>query len=86
MRLRNQVGLMGRLLSGFPMLKACLIKRRVKRVKILFIQCVGKQSQVFAESLVMHHLARSQKADGILHVVVVTEAENIVVRGSGFLF
>lgn len=41
--------------------------------------------QQLAEPLEMHHLALTQEADNLVHVLVVGQAQDIIVRRPGFL-
>jgi len=74
------------LFSGFfPLFEARLIKRRIEGIEIPLIQLVGQQAQAFSEPLIVHDLACPEKADRVPDVVVVAEAEDVVVSRPCFL-
>ena len=51
-----------------------LIKLGIEGIKVLFVKLVGEQAQVFAETLIVNHLSRSEEADRVLYLIVVAEA------------
>ena len=65
--------------------KALFVKFGVEGVEVLFIELVGEQAQIFAETLIVNNLTLTQKAYSVLDVVVVAEAQNVVVGRAGFL-
>ena len=75
-----------RLFSLLLLFETAGVKARVKGVEILAVEPVGQQPQVLAEPLIMHDLARSEKADRVDHVGVVAEPQDIVIRRPRLLF
>ena len=61
------------------------VKFGVEGVEILFIEPIGQQPQVLAEALVVHHLALTQEADRVLHVIVVRQTQDVVIRRARLL-
>ncbi len=62
------------------------IKGRVKCIKVLGIQVIGDYAERFAKPLIMNHFPLSQEANGIRHLRILYQAQNIVVGDSCFLF
>ncbi len=50
------------------------------------VQLIRYKAQAFTESLIMHNFSCPQKTDGIPHVIIITETQNIIISGTGFLF
>ena len=71
--------------QSFALIEAFFVKRRVERVEVLFVQLVGQQTKVLAEALIVDDLALPQEAYSVAHVVVIAEAEDVVVGRSGLL-
>ena len=61
------------------------VKFGIERIEVLGIKLVGGNAQRLAKPLVMHDFPLAQKADRVAHVVVVAEAQDVVVRRAGFL-
>lgn len=72
-------------LSVFSFLKAILVVARIEGVEVLAVKLIGQQSQVLAEALVVYDLARSEEADRVDDVGIVTEAQDIVISGARLL-
>ena len=70
----------------FFLFAARLIELRIEGVKILLVKTVCQQSQAFAETLIMHDLAFSEEADDVLHIIIIAEAQDIVISGTRLLF
>ena len=58
---------------------AALVKFRVEGVEVFAVKSVGGNAQGITESLVMHDLSFAEILDGIAHVGVVDQAQNVVV-------
>ena len=65
--------------------KTLFIERRVEGVEVPAVELVGHQPQILSEALVVHDLARPQKAYRIDDVGVVAEPQYIVVGSARFL-
>lgn len=76
----------GGFLKGKSSFSAFPVKLGVEGVEILGIELVGCQAQPFTEALVVNDLALTQEADGIPHIGVVAEAQDVIVSGARFLF
>ena len=61
------------------------MKRGVHVIDVFLVQPPTQQLDGFAEALEMHDLALAQEADGIVHIRIIGDAENIVIRHAGFL-
>ena len=72
---------------GFLFSQNCLpsVKLGVIRVEILVVQAVLNQPHTLAEALEVHDFSFPQKTDGVSHVRIVAETEDVVVGGAGFL-
>ena len=64
---------------------ALFIKRRIEGVEVFRVELVGRDAQAFAEALVVHDLSFAQELDGVAHVGVIGEPQDVVVRDAGFL-
>ena len=60
-------------------LEAFDIVARIEGIEVPAVELIGQQPQVLAEALIMDDLARSEKADRILDVGIVAEAQDIVI-------
>lgn len=66
--------------------KAFFVKGRVERVEVLAVELIGQQTQILAEALIMHDLARPEETDRINDVGIIAEAQDVVVGSTCFLF
>ena len=66
-------------------LSRLLIERGVKRVEILGIKLLGDHAKPFAEALIVDDLALAQECDGIAHIGIIHQAENVVIGCAGLL-
>ncbi len=55
------------------------IERRIDGVKILAVQVLLRDADSIGEALIVHNLALAQEFDGIAHVGIVTQSQNVVV-------
>ena len=62
------------------------VKSRIERIEIPTVQLFLGDAQKFAESLVMHYFPFAQEPNGLTHIIVRHNPENIVVSAPGFLF
>ena len=58
---------------------ATFVKGGVASVEILGVKSVLRNSQCLAEALKMHEFSLSEIADGVLHVGIVHQAQNVVI-------
>ena len=65
--------------------EALFVKARVECVEVLAVELVGEDSEILAESLIVHNLTLTQEANRVLYVVVITESQNVVVRRTRLL-
>ena len=63
----------------------CLVKRRIERVEILAVQLLLRDAEGIGEALVMDDLALAEILDGIAHVGVIGQAQDIVIGHSRLL-
>ena len=61
------------------LLEACLVEFGIEGIEIFFVELFGEQAQALAEPLIMHDLTFAQESDNVLDVVVVAEAQDIVI-------
>ena len=61
------------------------IERGVHVIDVFLIQSPSQQLDGFAEALEMDDLPLAQETDGVVHIRVVGNAENIVIRHPGLL-
>lgn len=71
-------------ISGF-LIEAVFVIRGVEGIEVLAVELIGQQPEILAETLIMNNFPRSQKADRILYIRIITEAQDVVIGGSGFL-
>ena len=60
-------------------------RRGIEGVEVLRVEVVLGDAEGVAKPLIMHDLPLPQELDGIPHVGVVAEAEDVVVGDAGFL-
>lgn len=58
---------------------------RIAGVEVFGIQMILDDAEGFAEALEMHDFPCAQEADGICHIRILYDAQNVVVGASGFL-
>ena len=61
------------------------VESRIERVEVLGIQTILYDAQRFPEPLEVYDLSPAQESDRIADVVVVDQAQDIVVGGAGLL-
>ena len=66
-------------------LPAVLIKRRIERVEILTVKMLLRDAECLAKALIMHDLSFAQIFNGIAHVGIVAQTQNIVVGDTSLL-
>lgn len=74
----------GRLLF-LVLLETRFVEARIKSVEILAVQPIGQEPQVFAEALVVDDFARSEEADRVDDVGIVTKAQDVIIGGTRLL-
>ena len=62
------------------------VESRIERVEVLGVQTILYDAQRFTETLEVYDFSLTQKSDWIADVVVVDQAQDIVVSGAGLLF
>ena len=62
------------------------LERGVHIVDVLLVKLLPQKLHCFAEALEMHDLAFAQELDRIVHIRVVRQTQNVVIRCPGFLF
>ena len=62
-----------------------LVKARVDIIHILLIQPILSKPQPLAEALIMDNLPLPQEPDRIIHIRIVGNAQNIVIRYASLL-
>ena len=62
------------------------VKAGIKGVKVFGVHVVLGNADRFTESLEMNQFPFPQKPDGIFHIGVIHQTENVVIGDSGFLF
>lgn len=61
------------------------IKCGVEGIKVSAVQFILRSSQTFTEPLIVNHLPLPEELNRLAHIIVLDNAENIVIGGSGFL-
>ena len=62
-----------------------LVKGRVEGVEVFGIQLVGEDAEALAKALKMNDFPFPQEFDGIAHIRIIREAEDVVIGHPGFL-
>jgi len=75
-----------KLSESLVFIKTLLVKGRVEGVKILAVELICQQTQILAEALIVHDLARPEKAYRVDDIRVVAEPQDVVVGRSSLLF
>ena len=71
---------------GFILLFRLYINGRIHIVHILLVQFIPEKLNRFTETLEMDNFPFPEEFDDIVHIRVVTDSQNVVIGGSGFLF
>ena len=62
-----------------------LVKAGIEGIKVPAVQTFLEAAQGFTESLEMNDLPFPEEADGIAHIRLLHQTQNVVVGGAGFL-
>ena len=62
-----------------------LVKGGIDSVKVFAVHLFHSKAQSFAKALEVHHFPLTQKANDIVHIRVVRQAQNIVIGGARLL-
>ncbi len=65
---------------------AVFVERRVAGIEVVAVEPVGGKFQSLAEALEVHDFTRAQEFDGVAHVGVVGQAQDVVVGHARLLF
>ena len=71
--------------DGSGHFSALFVERRVHEVHVFLVQLVAGQPQPLAEALEVDHLPGTQKADGVVDIRIVGQAEDVVIGDPGLL-
>ena len=61
------------------------VKRRIKGVEIFAVEVLLRDAEGVAEALVVHNLTLTQILDGIAHIGIIAQTQNIIVGYTSFL-
>ena len=63
-----------------------LVKRGVEGIKVFAVEVLLRDAEGIGEALIVHDLAFAQIFDGVAHVGIVAQAQNVVVGHARLLF
>lgn len=67
------------------LLSSALVKGGIVAVNILVIGALLNATQAICKSLIMHDLALAQKLNGIAHIGVIGQTQNVIIGHAGLL-